>query len=558
MRKILSLILTFALSSFVFGQSVLDVPANDENGDPILNALVKYVVADTNEQGQQLHDVYKLQRGKTYFYNQSPVFTNPITLIADEPGTTEETKPPKLILTTDDAGEVPYEHCITAFADLTVKNIAFTTITIEGDYSWANAILLQADGLRIDLENCYFEFIGWGMIEAAVNDSKIFLDECYIRNGTVLPDGDEWVPFFIEVDVGTVDSLVITNTTFFNLQGSVVNIEAQNPVNHFIFDHNTCVNIVKGFSTEINAYLDASITNNIFYNVGVHGQLEADVYQEGSDQVLGGIIAVDTLIANEPNAPDSIEFIMAEKDRKMVVRNNIYFYSQGVKDYFTDFADSVVGPPAFLDTRTQSMFDNSTDWPGLDEANNAEGDPGFANFGGTDGMVAQLRNHRQNATFGFWAWDPDSADYPEFHWAFLQWPQPDDLSYSASFTSTDGYHVGSLQWYPSELAQYEAGLTDIDDEVDFSIPQEFSLAQNYPNPFNPSTRVNFNLVQSGAVNLSIYNTLGQKVKDIINNQDMAAGSHQVNIDMSGYSSGVYLLVLKQQNNVQVIKMTLLK
>jgi hypothetical protein len=552
MKKLLLLLFSFTLSGFVFGQSVLEVPAEDDQG-PIINALVKYVVADTNEAGQQLHDVYKLQQGKTYFYNQSPVFKNPITLIADEPGTTEATKPPKLILTTNDAGEVPYEHCITTFANLTVKNIAFTTITINGDYSWANAILLQADGLRIELENCYFEFIGWGMIEAAVNNTTFILDKCYIRNGTVLPDGDEWVPFFIEIDIGTADSIIIRNSTFFNLQGSVVNIEAQNPVKYFKFDHNTVVNVVKGFSTEINAHLNSTITNNIFYNVSTHGALIADIYTGDGDQIVSGILAVDTLISNEPGAPDSLEFIMLEKDRSMVIKNNVYFYSQGVKDYYTEFA-ATVEAPKFLDTRTQSMFDNDTDWPNFIQENNVDGDPGFTNFGGTDGMVAQLRNHRLNEVFGFWYWDPDSVEYPDFHWAFLQWPLPEDFSYSVSFTSTDGFHVGSLQWYPGELAQYEVtGVEDMD-----NVPFGFSLKQNYPNPFNPATTVNFNLSKTGETDLSVFNVLGQKVMTIVENQVMAPGTHELDINMSGQASGIYFLVLKQQSNFKVIKMTLMK
>ncbi|MGD8779763.1 MAG: T9SS type A sorting domain-containing protein [Ignavibacteria bacterium] len=556
MKKILSLILTFALSSLAFGQSVLEVPATDDDGNPIINAIIKYVVADTNDAGEQLHDVYKLERGKTYFYNQSPVFNNPITLIADEPGTTDDTKPPKIILTTDDAGEVPYEYCLTTFADLTVKNIAFTTITIDGDYSWANAILLQSDNLRIELENCYFELIGFGMIEASVDNTVFILDKCHVRNGTVLPDGDEWCAFFLEIDTGTADSVIIRNSTFFNVQGAVVNIEAQNPIKYFEFDHNTVVNVVKGFTTQIHAHLNSIFTNNIFYNVSTHGALIADVPNE-VDQVFSGIISADTLISNVPNAPDSLKFIMEEKDRSLIIRNNVYFYSQGVQDYFSEFESSVEAP-SFLDSRAQILFDNDDEWPNFIEENNVNADPGFTNFGGTDGMVAQLRNHRTNGVFGFWGWDPDSTDYPEYHWAYLQWPLPEDFTYSNSFTSTDGFHVGSLKWYPDELAQYESNLTGVDDEDGYSIPQDFALEQNYPNPFNPSTKVNFNLAQSGAVKLSIYNTLGQKVKDVINNQEMNAGSHHVNIDMSGESSGVYLLILKQQNNVQARKMILMK
>jgi hypothetical protein len=555
MKKLLLLIFVFVLGGYVFGQSVLEVPALDDQQNPIINALTKYIVADTNDAGQQLHDIYKLQRGQIYYYNQGPVFKNPITLIADPPGETEETKPPKILITTNDEGEVPYEYCLTTFADLTVKNIAFSTITAEGDYSWANAILLQADGLRIDLEGCYFEFIGWGMIEAAVDNSILILNKCYCRNGTVLPDGDEWVPFFIEVDIGTADSIIIRNSTFFNLQGSVVNIEQQNQVKYFEFDHNTCVNIVKGFTTEINAYLNALITNNIFYNVGVHGGRIEDIYSGGGDHVLSGVIAVDTLVGNEPGGSGGI---IPESERIMNVRNNVYFFSQGVKDYFTEFADSIEGPPLFLDTRTQSMFDNDAEWPHFSEADNVDGDPGFVNFGGTDEMVEKLRISRSTypPIFGFWAWDPDSALYPEFHWAFMQWPQPEDLSYSASFTSTDGFHVGSLQWYPSELAQYAGPNTDVEDNP--NIPQEFSLQQNYPNPFNPSTTINFNLSKTSEIDLSVFNVLGQKIMSIIDNQVVSSGFHSLKIDMSGQTSGVYFLVLKQQSDIKVIKMTLMK
>ena len=120
MHKFLIVFVVLTMGSLAVGQSVLEVPA-DVEGTPVTNALIQYVVADTNASGEQLHDIYKLQRGKTYFYNQSPIFKNPITLIADPPGDTDETKPPQLLITTDDEGGTPYEHAITTFADLTVK-----------------------------------------------------------------------------------------------------------------------------------------------------------------------------------------------------------------------------------------------------------------------------------------------------------------------------------------------------------------------------------------------------------------------------------------------------
>ena len=562
MKKILPLLIAFVLSSFTFGQSIQEIPAVDNNGDPIVNAFISYISADTNDAGQQKHDIYKLQRGQTYFINEQAVFKNPIMLIADEPGNTQDTKPPQILCTPNDQGGFPEDDwcVISTFADLTIKNIAINMLTPDGEYSWGNAINIAADGLRLELDNCYFEFVGWGMIVAYVDHTVFDINNCEVRNGTVYPDGDEWVPFFLELDTGTADSIKIRNSTFFNLQGSVVNINQQNPIGYLEFDHNTCVNVVKGFTTEINAYLTARITNNIFYNVATHGGLTADINAGGGDTVLSGIIAVDTLEGNEPGGSGGV---IPEKDRDMIIRNNVYYFSQGVKDYFVQLADSITGPPQFLDSRTQSMFDDNADWPNFAEENNIEGDPGFTNFGGTDAMVAQLLNSRINGTFGFWGWDPDSSLFPSEpnwdvqHWAYMQWPQPEDFSYSASFTSTDGFHVGSLQWYPDELAQYTGPTVGVKDEG-LNIPQQFSLKQNYPNPFNPATRVSFNLVKTGEVNLSVYNALGQKVRTVINNQIMSPGSHNININMSNQASGIYLLVLKQAENFKVIKMTLLK
>lgn len=559
MKQFLSLLLFLSLSSFMSAQSVQDVPATEANGDPIINALITYVVADTNAAGEQLHDIYKLERGKTYFYNQEPVFNNPITLIADAPGTTDETKPPKIILTTNDEGEADYINCIVTYSDLTVRNIAFSTTTVDGQYSWADVVVSNGEAATITMEGCIFELSGWGMIEVYGDGSELYFDKCHIRNATVYDYGDEWCPFFFETGTTILNALSVRNCTFFSLQGTVLNAAVQATVNYFLFDHNTLVNVVKGFS-EMNSHTNSKVTNNIFYNVNTHG-LTPDQVATSEDEINVGVIRADTLLANEVDAPDSLDAIMNESDRLFHLKNNAYFFTQGVIDYWAEF-DSVVAAP-WMDERTQAMFDDDASYPGFVEENNVNIDPVFANFGGTDDMVAQMRNHRENNTFGFWGWDPDSSlfDFEGWdvqHWAYLQWPLPEDFSYSATIPSTDGYHVGSLVYYPTELAQYEANVTGIEDDFNASIPTEFSLKQNYPNPFNPSTNIKFSLGETGTVSLTIYNSLGQEVQSVVNNEILSAGSHERIVNMSNLSSGVYFYSLKQNDNVQVQKMMLLK
>ncbi|MCC6550315.1 MAG: T9SS type A sorting domain-containing protein, partial [Ignavibacteriaceae bacterium] len=75
-------------------------------------------------------------------------------------------------------------------------------------------------------------------------------------------------------------------------------------------------------------------------------------------------------------------------------------------------------------------------------------------------------------------------------------------------------------------------------EVEVTAPAEFSLSQNYPNPFNPATTIKFGLRVESRVSLKIFNTLGQEVMLLIN-ENREAGVHSLSFDASKLSSGVY-------------------
>ena len=113
---------------------------------------------------------------------------------------------------------------------------------------------------------------------------------------------------------------------------------------------------------------------------------------------------------------------------------------------------------------------------------------------------------------------------------------------------------------------YSPLITSIEDD-NIEIPSSFVLQQNYPNPFNPSTQINFSLPQNSAVKITVYNLIGEVVKELVNT-DLNSGTHTVNWnseDASGnkVSSGVYFYELRangidgKQFN-QVMKMVLLK
>jgi hypothetical protein len=99
-------------------------------------------------------------------------------------------------------------------------------------------------------------------------------------------------------------------------------------------------------------------------------------------------------------------------------------------------------------------------------------------------------------------------------------------------------------------------------EEDINTPVEFALAQNYPNPFNPNTIIKYQIPKSGQVELTIYNSLGQKVQTLISEQK-TAGVYEVSWDGRNdagklVGSGVYFYRLKSADRQIFRKMILLR
>ncbi len=83
------------------------------------------------------------------------------------------------------------------------------------------------------------------------------------------------------------------------------------------------------------------------------------------------------------------------------------------------------------------------------------------------------------------------------------------------------------------------------------------LLKNYPNPFNPTTTISYDLVRTGDVKLSIFNSKGQMIlKEELGEQKI--GSHQFKFDGNKYNSGVYFYQVSVGTNVQVKKMMMIK
>lgn len=124
---------------------------------------------------------------------------------------------------------------------------------------------------------------------------------------------------------------------------------------------------------------------------------------------------------------------------------------------------------------------------------------------------------------------------------------------------------GDMQNTKIIVNNYEIDANSFDSTMEWDIalaqiPERFALLQNYPNPFNPSTRIDYSLANTVHVKLSIYNTLGQKIYELVNETQNAGvynrewnGRDQTGLDAP---SGVYLARLsagKYQKTIKIVK-----
>ena len=90
-----------------------------------------------------------------------------------------------------------------------------------------------------------------------------------------------------------------------------------------------------------------------------------------------------------------------------------------------------------------------------------------------------------------------------------------------------------------------------------NIPDGFVLEQNYPNPFNPSTTIKFGMPEGSVVTLKVFNSIGEKVGDLIN-QYLSAGTYTYHFNASKLPSGIYFYTLQADRQIISKKMTLIK
>lgn len=118
--------------------------------------------------------------------------------------------------------------------------------------------------------------------------------------------------------------------------------------------------------------------------------------------------------------------------------------------------------------------------------------------------------------------------------------------------------------YNYGLFQYTDILTTVYDE---SYKEERKSIKNFPNPFNSTTEIQIEIPQQSIITIIIYNSLGQRVRTILNSTELKQGEHSFHWngnDENGIpiATGIYLCGFfvehSTKTELQTLKLLLLK
>lgn len=125
------------------------------------------------------------------------------------------------------------------------------------------------------------------------------------------------------------------------------------------------------------------------------------------------------------------------------------------------------------------------------------------------------------------------------------------------FTFFSDWNIEMDGWYIDDIKVTTYDFTTDVDQPE-TISYNFELEQNYPNPFNPSTKIKYQIPETGHVSLKVYDLLGREVAELVNTTQ-SAGNYSIDFSSkSGFSSGIYFYRLQEGEFSKTRKMLLIK
>jgi len=543
---------------------------------------IDQVISNDATNGIQKHAVYQLvSRDTTYLLDATITLKSGVSIVGVKDPVTG--KLPCIEADILTSGQIPgiFFTLTGQGTRVTLKNLYLLGIAPNraNNTGSGQGVQVSADSISLTIDNCVFDYMAQFEIGYSSNWNNFYITNSVFRNGVDVASA-YYVPELLRSQnyngAWSTDTININNNTLIGIaMGPVVTTGI---THYFNFSHNDVLLSTKSplWSEQV---VNATIDNNIFYDTYATGVTHTE-YAGGWDEIrppripaiisLTGLDSTKAAMLLGHARNSSADSLAAEALRKVEIKNNVYFWSTTLTNWWKTWNDTAttafdsIYTPVFMNSETQSMFSNTTTWPNFDQSGNQSVDPGFGTtittdaLNGTDttygvGLLAYIAAVRGGqGTTQSYAYQKTivgtNADWTPI------WPLPERnaLVYSNQTLktgATDGTAIGDTN--------FSASITAVE-SIPTTIPNKFELYNAYPNPFNPSTNIKFNLAQNGNVSLKVYNMVGQLVRTIVDNIYSNKGEHEYNVNMDNLSSGVYFYTLTQGAQTITKKMVLLK
>jgi hypothetical protein len=484
------------------------------------------------------------------------------------------------IITGDATAATPTYGGMTVNKDLLIKNVDLELGNTAGNGGGWAYFNFGGAGLRLQVDNCIMEHTWWTWVGGPPADESIFFTNDYFvnldghscrRNGGVTD--------FNGTGVVHEDTLWVENCTHVNTQGTLYKFRYGVHVDKVVFNHNDFIDNAGFVFMNNGDQTNMSETNNIFVNCQEQAYCpvlqradEGEVDIDGEPMGLVNLRVDSTFNANGKN---------------FYANDNLAYWDPSLSDIVSTLNSNMVDGSTLwvsqmitMNSRTDSLFNNKTDYPLLTNGTWYNTLPTFKNtdvlFTSQLAVVKAYAIAAVDTSYGtpMASWrQSNNAEASNFIYA--DWPIPIDLSYTDSNLLTaglGGFPLGDLNWFPSQYQAWMAQRSTEYANIAYTLstgkitaiketqklPQQFRLMQNYPNPFNPTTNITFTLPHSGNVTLKVYNMLGQEVATLINGYRTAQKNYNVKFDATNLASGVYIYQLKFGSQSITKKMVLMK
>jgi hypothetical protein len=439
---------------------------------PITNALRNAVAGDTNANGtrKNLNRVYLLLINGIYWEADRINNANfPLRVVGQPYNMSDANNYPAQIQLMDlrDDGTSADSRLITGQNDVTLKNLYLTGRTnSQGVQTAYQPMQIDGSGHRYVVDNCILEQSNFALIAFTATRNVIYYTNNKFRNLIGSPSTQQWEGRGISIWADQ-DTVIVENNTFFNCEFTAFQLEGGS-AKYLRINHNTFVNIGRQITVG-SWFQSAYIANNLHINCWWHGEGWADMHGSGRDPrgVYSGLYSVGALPS--VYGPNEGRRIVIGKQYAYLDPKFITFYKDTIQraffvdpvsklDYLNIYTDHMnVGKTGKTDTVwLSSLPAGLATYPPSDPT---WLQPKYNVTGATmlDSMwrnITTLRAGLSNATPYFYK--PTKLASDEV------WPLPENFSYTDATlktAGTDGLPIGDLNWFPAQLATFNANKT---------------------------------------------------------------------------------------------------